>query len=209
MVKNAKPKKQAKTKAVQSASGKLKSIWHKKWQVILIAVVFVGILGFLGINQLIIYNQKQQFKAAEESLDAIYADIVKEIGQPTESTKEKFCSYRSQKIGRGDRSCKIYSTGKYHGIVDKNSAIEFTKKIRDALGDTPGVAITRVSSPEDSPLTASDKYQATDELKLLSSPIWCFASYDFDPTNPQSSKSFEFTLGCSDSAKAEYYPAKD
>lgn len=187
-------------------TSKLKDYWHNNWQAILILVALIGVLGFIGINQLIIYNQKQQFKAAEESLDKLYAEIVLKVGQPTSVSKDKSCGYASTEIGRGRRGCGVSIKANYAYITDIQSSKLVASKIENLIKNSKTI---KVINRYDGYMTPADRLDISNDLSLNSIPLNCYASYSFNDI-ASNTKNLVFNLGCAtNSAKAEFYPVTD
>lgn len=207
-------KKQSSKKTAVKKFGGLGVFWNKHWQLILIAVLVVGNLGFIGVNKLIIYNQKQQFDQAEKSLDTLYASIVKDVGQPTSITKSKSCDYASTEGGRGSRSCGVDFVLKYKGNAPQSNAL--AKSLVNLLKSSEVAKVTyeRLGLFKDgSSSTYSSDFAFDLELvKVMSKHCSLSANY-FDKNGINSivleNSYLEIGFGCSGSAKAEFYPVKN
>jgi hypothetical protein len=73
-----------------------------------VASLFITIIliGLAIYGSMVLY-EKWQFKSAEKQLDALYTDIVGELGEPVSYEKNASCGYSSTKFSKGKLSCSI------------------------------------------------------------------------------------------------------
>ena len=102
--------------------------WNKHWARILVTVLVFGILAFIGINKLIIYQQKQQFDAAEASVDRVYGKMTSLESKPVGMSKSKSCNNAASGILHGSAACTIGMD-----IYFKPSNIEEAIKTADSV----------------------------------------------------------------------------
>jgi hypothetical protein len=203
-------KKQNVKKSLPKKSDGLNFFWNKHWQVILIVVLAFGILGFIGVNKLIIYNQKQQFDQAEKSLDTLYTNIVKDVGQPTSMNKDDFCSYRSVEFGQGDRNCSVGIYAYFSDITNKESALLIAKKTESALNQISNIEILRNLTQNDDKYVSPGNYSSSSDFKFKDQNLECYISYTLNKSGSRSSSSsFGMGLSCYGPAKDEFYPVKN
>ena len=181
-----------------------KNIWKNHWHYVLAAVIVVGFFGFVGINQLIIYNQKQQFKAAEKSLDAIYADVVKEVGQPTSANKDKGCSRASTKMGEGELGCgaSVNLLYKTSSAADANSIKD---KIVRVIKNKAGLNYLRDAEFKDGLSTVPGEKTAGD----IKAEDGISFSFSIDYKEDGQDKNLKIDIGYGGHPKAEIYTDKD
>lgn len=211
-----KPKSPKATTAKPSFISKVKAVWDKHWQLILVSGVVIGILGFIGINQLIIYNQKQQFKAAEESLDALYADIVKQTGQPTSMTKDKSCGYASTEIGRGRIGCSV-SIGAEFSAVNDLDATNYGNTIKRILETNSSLTVIFEQKGEykkGQSSTVMDYPSFTIKLNRVNSLSCDLSIKYFDKDDRHNYPAITYNkirlyLGCGGYPRTEIYPVKN
>lgn len=207
-------KKQTKGKA--KASGKkldIKKFWHAHWVGILVVVLVSGVFAFIGINKLIVRNQinaqKAQFDAAEANLDDLYADIVKEVGQPTSVEKDKSCSYRSAKLYQGERHCDVNISLYFDSIKGKDEARDFSLKAEKVITESNKFIDFRKNANYIDPYISIDAYNGSTDFKMASTSMTCWASYEIDPSGNRSPAKYRLSLSCGNVAKSEFYPVKN
>ncbi len=204
------PTKKNSAKSTPKKQTSVSKFWNKHWAKIMVAVLVIGVFGFIGVNKLIIYNQKQEFIAAEKSLDALSSEISAQVGQPTTITKDKSCSYSSAKFEKGRLSCGVRVYLVYDFIKTKDSAIDITKKIDEFLKSSPSISVSNDYIKNQATFVASDEYRSSDDIKLEKNKLGCYASFEMDPLAiTTNTSSFRLGLGCTDFAKAEFYPVKN
>lgn len=205
-------KKQSSKKTTIKKTGGLSVFWNKHWQVILISVLVIGILGFIGVNKLIIYNQKQQFDQAEKSLDTLYANIVKDVGQPTSMAKDKSCSYASTEGGKGRRGC-----GTSYKIVYNSGSVNEANSLKQSVIELAAKELD-VKYSRDATFVAGNDSTPGEEAAIdfiCPGVITCSLTVSYSEFSNDSNKSgsyhsktiIEFAAG--GDAKAEFYPVKN
>lgn len=155
-------------------------------------LIAVAVLGLLIYGGMIVY-EKWQFNKAEKALDSIYADIVSELGEPTEVTKDKSCGYSSAKYTQGNRSCSISYLFKSN---DEKAA--YANKLYLAMSKSK-----HVSKIDDSVYNYSPVLNYSFSFKTTESNLSCSVSVDQDKTDGTYG-----VISCYGSAKKEYYPTK-
>lgn len=156
---------------------------------ILIAVVMFGLLMYGGM---IVY-EKWQFNKAEKALDSIYADIVNELGEPTEVTKDKRCGYSSAKYTQGDRSCSIS-----YLLKSNDEKATYANKLHLALNKSK-----HASKIDGSVYNYSPALNYSFSFKAGESALSCSVSVD----QGKAGETYG-VISCYGSAKKEYYPTK-
>jgi len=205
MAKKQTPKKQP-NKVRKAVSG----FWQKNWFALLLVVVLLGVLAFIGVNKLIIYNQKKQFDQAEKSLDTLYTDIVKNVGQPTSVNKDNHCSYQSTAWGNGDRGCSVGVDAYYDNISNKQEAIATARNIESRLENISYVSILRKLSENEDTYVKPGNYSSSDDIKFKDQNLKCYVSYVLDKKELYSENAtLRVSMNCYGDAKAEFYPVKD
>lgn len=183
--------------------------------VLSVAMVFL----FWGINryntQQAINDQRKQFDAAEASLDALYAQIVKEVGQPTKVEKDKSCSYASAKLDKGQLRCGSSYSLQY-SLSEATAANILRKKASSVVEAYPSMRITYIRNAdfENNNLAPSDNYQAFDIQLVPPSPLGCyltirFLEKDLDSYPIVENSHVRIATGCYGDAKSEFYPVRD
>lgn len=194
----------------------MQTFWNKHWAKVLAVVIVFGILGFIGINKLIIYNQKQQFDAAEVSLDKLYNEITTQVGQPTDVKKDKSCSYSSVEIGRGRLGCSIAGSLRYDS-EDAKSSQKLYENIHNIVASLKTFKIKNIQQIDFvNGISSMNNSNPTMDIVANSSPsLNCYLTgvyYDkADVRNyPTIEKNYlEINYGCAGHPKAEFYPVKN
>lgn len=197
------------------------ALWNKHWQVILILVLVFGILGFIGVNKLIIYNQKQQFDQAEKSLDTLYANIVKDVGQPTSMTKDKSCSYASTEGGSGDRRCQISLALYYQNQEDEATANLTANNIDDTISKIKNSILVDNSLLGNLRFSASSDYFSRESNEVdAKGGLICSVGYYYGTDLSRTilrnqyfkiptGTNFITLISCYNDSLAEFYPVKN
>jgi len=203
-------KKQTPKKQPNKVSKAVSGFWQKNWFAVLLVVVLLGVLAFIGVNRLIIYNQKKQFDQAEKSLDTLYADIVKNVGQPTSMKKDKSCSYRSEKYSQGERSCSVDIYMYFNDVNQQQDAMDLALRVEDSLMKNERINLTSTTAQNNNPYVSSHDYNSSDGFKFKDQQLSCYSDYTLDKQALFSdTKSFRVTLSCYGNSRSEFYPVKN
>ena len=206
-------KKQSATKTKSAAKKpttgikhKLGAVWHKHWQLISFSVLILGVLGFIGVQQLLVYNQRQQFKAAEQSLEELSNDIIAATGQPTEVKKDASCGYRSAKWEQGERSCGVFVNLYYPKVTNILTA----NKTTDELNAYLEKRLKFEDSLYTDEINGDDRIRAVRHFSFSKNNIDCSVEFALDRKAVFVDKEyFRVSVGCYGPAKAEFYPVKN
>lgn len=192
-------------KKVKKPAFDISHFWNKHWARILITVLVFGILAFIGINKLIIYQQKQQFDAAEASLDKLYGDIVAQVGQPTDVKKDKSCSYASAEVGKGQLGCGFGYQLQY-AVSDVSDANKIQSKAIQTFKTEHILKLKyiRELGIEDGKSSLPGKNTAGD--LVCTKPITCSFSISY---TDQKDHNLMLSITFGGPAKAEFYPVKN
>lgn len=210
MAKKQSTKKKPVAKAPGNAKTTLSGIWHKHWQLISFSVLILGVLGFIGVQQLLVYNQKQQFKQAEKSLDALATEIIAATGQPTEVKKDASCGYRSAKWDQGERSCVVNVWMYYSSANNVPAAKLFTNRVNSYLELSSSIKDSFDENLYSDEFMGDDGFRASRDFHFKSNGLSCNIEYGLDPrATIIDSKLFRIALDCSGASKAEFYPVKN
>jgi|GEM_PF-4930732 len=201
-------KKQLSKSKNPSLLSKIKQLLRKYWALGLALVLLITLLGVMGANKLAIADQKRQFDTAEKSLDTLYAEIVKEVGQPTSVQKESYCSYSSVELGRGKRVCSVGYIAIFEKISTKDASRNFAKQIEQSLILRGVEIIGKGVAHEDSPADSA-RYSSSDDFEDSKSGMKCYASYGFDPQSTTAMHGLAFSVRCYGYPDAEFYPVKN
>jgi hypothetical protein len=171
--------------------------------------VLIGVIVFR------VYEKQQNqaaFEQARLTIDAIYADVIKEVGPPDDQKRTNSCSKNFQEWGGGEISCDV--SGEFiYGVDSQEQATKIYKSVQNIV-----VNEKNTFKPE-SPLSTSitdelvvDTYyhSAYDSFKTERG-LKCVAKYVYDTPKdsylktPAGKKGLYITIGCFGGAKAPYY----
>jgi len=189
--------------------------WWRTHKVLFILTILVfAILGFLLYEKIALYENRRNFQQARLAIDSVYADIVRQIGQPDNHKRIDNCTRRYMEFtGYGDITCHVDDSLIY-GVQDKDQAQDMYKKIQKIIGlssnrfklsgslsgsITDGFA---VNAPYHS---ASDSYDFSG-LKCTANYVYNTPSETSLKINDREKTPFEVTFGCFGSAKALFFP---
>jgi hypothetical protein len=163
------------------------------------------------------YSNHKSFIQARQDIDLIYADVVKQVGQPDNYKETNSCSQSYQEfVGYGDISCSI-DTEFIYGVVDAAQANSLFKKIQTTINSS------EVLTPQSRPSNAitgewivNDYYQTSSDDYKTTRGMVCRVNYIFDTPREidlkiknQNAKPIQINMGCWDRAKASWYPLEN
>lgn len=216
MVKKQKSKKRAATTAKASTASGLKAFINEHLVLILgtsvIVLSVVMVFLFWGINQYntqqAINDQRKQFDAAEASLDALYAQIVQEVGQPTKVDKDKSCGYASADWYKGQLSCGISISLYPANTANISDAERLSKQIDSVISSNDAFSDFRAGADKNNEFVNQGVYYANSYYKS-NTGLNCYAAYELDPSGNRSPNIYRATVSCYSTAKSEFYPVKN
>jgi len=186
--------------------------------IVLITLLVVMIGGIVAYRQYSIWADKQRFEQAQASIDALYSDIVANVGQPDKVEKGQTCGYASRKYERGPLSCGDYLYFVY-GVANNNQANERFQGIKQAIlqnQSTFNVTFSNETSvvPFNTLRDNRDREEIGMDITETKSNIACtlralYASKDSNGhvlTTDVQTENMSVAIGCSDDAKVEHYP---
>src|SRR3989344_2632351 len=110
---------------------------NKVLVVIILVVAVVG--GFVAYQQYSIWADKRKFEQARASIDALYADIVAQAGQPDRVEKSQTCGYANRKYEQGPLSCSVKAHFAFS--ADNNTqATEIAEKVHQTISVKTDIA---------------------------------------------------------------------
>lgn len=161
----------------------------KHW--IVSGLIVVVIIGVIIYTFTAIY-QNRQLKNAEKQLDALYADIVNELGKPTSYEKSAYCDYSSAKFSKGNLSCSTSYMLDYVGT----SSTQLSNSVYTAMSNSGNIIdVTK-------PYRYKDLGSYTLSFKLNGNNIDCGATID-----EESGKQY-IVLSCYQNSIYKIYPTK-
>ena len=120
--------------------------WIKphKWLSLLILLLLI-IIGFSIYQKISIYNNKRAFEQARTTIDSIYADIVKQVGQPDNHKRVSSCDYASREFGHGPLGCSVYVEFAY-SVNNNERATSIVKRSSVILSSDQKITYSNLSS---------------------------------------------------------------
>src|SRR3989344_2898298 len=120
------------------AVGKLKRslFWvrtHKIYSLLLLVVLLVA--GIFVYEKIALELNKRAFANARTAIDTIYADIVKNVGQPDNYKHENSCSRPNQVYGQGPLSCDV-GISIIYALSNKDQASIIFKKVQTIMSQS-------------------------------------------------------------------------
>ena len=193
-------------------SARLWPLRHKLFSVFILIVLVVA--GFFVYQRIALELNRQGFKQARSAIDTVYADIVAKVGPPDNSKRVNDCSRPNEEFEQGPLSCAV-NTDFVYEVSDEQQA-------NDMLGQVQGVINQQSSLLQAAkPLSGSIKdtfvartyYHTTIDYYRTKQKMNCEVSFIYDTPseidlqikNPRGLP-LEIGIGCSDFAKAQYYP---
>lgn len=199
---------------VKPLSSKLKRFisWlrtHKLASVALVLILLV--VGFFVYEKVALELNKRAFQNARTAINAVYADIVKNVGPPDNNKHESSCSRPSQVYGQGPLSCDV-RTSIIYGLSDKDQANTIFKTVQITMNQNKKFKSVMLEPDISSlPVGNSIYTSATDRYKM-GGGIDCTMSYWYDTPrqtdlviNDKNKKTFEIILNCNGWARTEFY----
>lgn len=215
------PKKQTSKKPVRKPVNNkqrsdLRAFWDKYWALIVgtaaIFLTVIAVLIFIAVshvnNQNAINTQRKQFDAAEASLDALYAQIIKEVGQPTKVDKDKSCGYASADWYKGQLSCGISISLYPANTANISDAERLSKQIDSVISSNDAFSDFRAGADKNNEFVNQGVYYANSYYKS-NTGLNCYAAYELDPSGNRSPNIYRATVSCYSTAKSEFYPVKN
>lgn len=195
---------------------KLKAFYRKRpWLFIIVAGLLLW--GTIWLSQVAV--ERYKFNQAENKIDQLANTIQSNIGNTERLEKESNCSYSSKKYGRGDRSCRFYYSLDMT-VSNAEEASKITNSILNIVKNTD-VFDSKIISINDLPFQDKDAYEGLEEQNLSinfdnqDEEPSCSASTTFsifpnrpDVGIPKEDSILAIRLGCSGSAKMEYFPVR-
>jgi hypothetical protein len=162
-------------------------------------------------NAVEVRKDKEKFEQARTSLDKVYADIVATVGSPDNFETNSSCSRPNQEFGQGPLSC-VVQTSFVYGVNDLKAAGDLMQKTQSTLDKSSdfknkikgaGMPDTLLNSS-----SQSDSYEVAG-IKCSVKYVYDIPRETFLKIKDSSQKTFQVSLGCPDSAKAEYFPLEN
>lgn len=185
---------------------------HKFYSLLILIVLLVA--GYFVYDKIALELNKRAFQNARVAIDTVYADIVKEVGQPDDFKHENFCSRPNVTFGEGPLSCDVSTTFIY-GVADMDDANRVFKKTQITISTYKKLKPTKplLSSITSVPVGDVIYSSATDYYKM--SGVDCITSYWYDTPrqielaiNHKNKKPLEISLSCNNWARAQFYSTK-
>ena len=189
--------------------------FHKLYSLLILIVLLVG--GIFVYQKVTLELNRRAFAQARVAIDAVYADIVAQVGQPDNYKRESECSKSYFGPYELRISCSV-DTDFIYAVKDQQEADAKTAKINEIV-DKQQSRLRPTSAPK------SDIYvnpapgdpDTNTSINYYKGPggLLCIFKYVYDtPTDtylqlvhPDSKKSFYVTTGCTGNAKNQYYPS--
>jgi hypothetical protein len=161
------------------------------------------------------YSNHKSFIQARQDIDLIYADVVKQVGQPYDYRKDSSCSHHHQELSDGPISCSV-STDFTYGALDLDAAVKKYKSIQSIISDkklltTQGQLSSKISGE----WVLNNYYQSAYDKYKTPRGMYCVAKYVYDTPadtflkSPAGLKALYITIGCDDWAKSPWYPLEN
>lgn len=200
---------------VKPSSSKLKRFifWLRTHKLASIALVLVLlVVGFFVYEKVALEFNKRAFAQARTAIDAVYADIVKDVGQPDDYDRSSSCSIYEGLFGdEGPISCNI-DTSFIFGVNNQEGAEVQFKKIQEAVKQHKKF---KLSKPLSLTITSqgvvnSVYHTASDEFLVSGLP--CIINYVYDTpreiflkVKDQTKKPLQIVIGCHGIARNYFY----
>jgi hypothetical protein len=190
-------------------------LWPLRYKLfsVLILIVF-AVAGFFVYQKIALELNRRGFQQARSAIDTVYGDIVAKVGPPDNSKSINDCSRPSEEFDQGPLSCSVGADFIY-GVSDHNQANNLFRQIQGVIAQHPSLfhlAQALDTSIKDTLVVNTYYHSAQDYYKM--GDMDCSIKYSYDtPSNTylslkgsDSKKAFYVAIGCSDWAKAQYYP---
>ena len=111
---------------------KIRQKAKKNQGIILIFFLIVVVGGFVAFRQYAIWVDKEKFEQAQASIDALYADIVTQVGQPSNYERSQSCGRPNQKYNQGPLSCNV-GIGFVYALNEGSDPLELIQSIDNVI----------------------------------------------------------------------------
>lgn len=184
---------------------------HKFYSLFLVVVLLVA--GIFVYGRIALELNKRAFAHARAAIDTVYADIVKNVGQPDNFKRSSTCSRPNQVYGQGPLSCEVSTTFIY-SVLNMSQANIYHKKIQTIVDKQE---VLKLSKPASSGITTGlvvNTYYSDAHDFYRNNGLNCEVSYWYDTPRQielqirdKNKKPLEVSITCNDWAKAQYYPS--
>lgn len=188
----------------------------KSWRtrlVSLLVLLAVIVLGTYAYNAVAVRVERRHFEQARAAVDRVYADIVKQLGQPDSYRRVSECSRTSVEFGQGPLSCDVGTDAAY-GVSDVVQANKLNAKIVSVMTANSFLFHPASEPPTDISINRAPGVAPDNSVSYYTlAGLLCAVKHTYDmPREIQltikdpSKKIFGVSIGCDGSARTEYYP---
>lgn len=168
---------------------------------LIIGILVVLVAVFFAYSYLSVQANKKTFEQARSAVDNIFSQTTKTLGSPDASKRVSSC---------GSSQCTVYTSFVY-GVVDKNQAENDFRTIQGNIkGQDSFVPAKNLPTRITTTALGYHSAQGVYNFKSLS----CTAKYLYDTPQAtllkqkdKSKKPFYVEIGCTGSAKKDFYPS--
>ena len=180
----------------------------------LVLMVILLILGFFVYQRVTLELNKRAFAQARTAIDAVYEDIVENVGQPDNFKATNECSRSHIAIGDGPLSCYIDNEFIY-GVEDKNEANSLRQKIKSTISNHSDVLKPTPQTTSSIDITPSGSTETNIFVDHYDSAgLLCAIKYVFEIPREialelkrgSNKKPFFVVISCSGDAREIFYP---
>ena|SRR3989344_1899346 len=182
---------------------------HKLYSLLLFIVLLVA--GIFVYQKVALELNRRAFAQARTTIDAVYADIVAQVGQPDDYRRDNICRTTQEVYGEGALSCYV-TTDLILGVEDKQQSDQFINKIKDIISMQSNFILeSEPTIPSVNTSAGSDSEPSRDYYKT-NKVIECVVSYVFEPTfntllikKVTNKKTLYVSIDCTAGAKGAFY----
>lgn len=170
-------------------------------------------LGFFIYEKAALELNKRAFIGARHTIDIVYADIVKDVGQLNNSLTINECSRSHLELSDGPLSCSV-NTEFVYGVADKNESDKLMSKIKASVAKH--AASFKPTAPPKSEISVSPSVHDVSDSEVgyySAAGLFCTIKYVFDTPEDldirlQNSNAMPFAVNvsCSSKARDVFYP---
>jgi hypothetical protein len=176
-------------------------------------ILIIAIAGYFAYRAIALRQNKHDFQQASATINDIYNNIVRQVGEPDNAKVASYCTRTYQEFaGYSSPTCHI-DTSIIYGLNNEDDANTILKKIQSLVStDSRSFKPTKqLSDSIKDTLVASSIYHAASDT-YQAYGLKCVLNYIYDTpreidlkVSGLNKKPFEITIGCYGPAKQQYY----
>jgi len=199
------------------AVGKLKRslFWVRTHKLVsLILAIILVVVGFFVYQKVALELNKRAFANARTAIDTVYADIVKEVGQPDNSKSTNECSRSHVAIGDGPLSCSV-NTSFIYDVSNRSEADQLMNDAQKVVKKHTNIFKSVPAPPSSIDITPAISDVNNSEVNYYSvAGMFCTIKYVYDTPresdlvlqNSRDKIPYFVAITCSADARNIFYP---